>query len=64
MHHQVRFALDRFAPEVKARKLAVMGAVHDFRNDDGQGHGRLVFVNVNGESDSAKVKQLIGELRR
>lgn len=64
VHEQVKFALDKFAPEVKAGQLAVLGAVYDFRNDYGQGFGRLVFVNVNGESDPAKVKQQIGTYER
>lgn len=54
---QVASALKKYAAEVKAGKLTVMGAVYDFRNDYKQGSGRLVVVNVNGETDGAKIKQ-------
>ncbi len=64
VNEQVKFALDKFAPEVKAGKLAVMGAVYDFRNDYRQGHGRLVFVNVNGTTDPAQIGKLMQAYRR
>lgn len=64
VNEQVKFALDKFAPEVKAGKLAVMGAVYDFRNDYRQGHGRLVFVNVNGTTDPAQIGKLMQTYRR
>jgi carbonic anhydrase len=64
VHAQVKFALEKFAPEVKAGKLAVMGSVYDFRNDYQQGHGRLVFVNVNGATDPASIRELMRSYRR
>jgi len=57
VNNQVASALKKYDAEVKAGKLTVMGAVYDFRNDYKQGNGRLVVVNVNGETDSAKIKQ-------
>jgi carbonic anhydrase len=56
VNNQVDAALEKFAPEIKTRKLAVVGAVYDFRNDYAQGFGRLVIVNINGEIDPAKIK--------
>ena len=64
VNEQVKFALDKFAPEVKGGTLAVMGAVYDFRNEYRQGHGRLVFVNVNGETDPARIAVLMRAYRR
>lgn len=64
VHEQVKFALEKFAPEVKAGKLAVMGAVYDFRNDYRQGNGRLVFVNVNGVTDAARIAESMRAYRR
>jgi carbonic anhydrase len=64
VNEQVKFALEKFAPEVKAGKLAVMGAVYDFRNDYRQGHGRLVFVNVNGTTDATGIAKLMQVYRR
>lgn len=54
---QVAFAMKKFDAEVKAKTLAVVGAVYDFRNDYKQGNGKLVIVNANGETDQAKIKQ-------
>ena len=56
VNNQIAFAMEKFAPEIKAGKLAVMGAVYDFRNDYNQGHGKLVITNVNGDTDAAKIK--------
>ncbi|CDW94515.1 MULTISPECIES: carbonic anhydrase [unclassified Thiomonas] len=64
VNEQVKVALKKFAAEVKDGKLAVIGAVYDFRNDYGQGHGRLVFVNVNGTTDPAQIKTLLQSYRR
>lgn len=49
--HQVSYALKKFAPEVKAGKLTVIGAIYDFQNAMQQGQGRLVITNVNGATD-------------
>jgi carbonic anhydrase len=59
VNEQVKFALEKFAPEVALGKLTVLGAVYDFRNDYRQGHGRLVFVNVNGTVDPAQIRVLM-----
>lgn len=64
VNEQVHVALKKFAPEVKDGRLAVIGAVYDFRNDYGHGYGRLVFVNVNGTTDPAKVQALMEGYRR
>lgn len=57
VNNQVTSALQKYDAEVKAGTLTVIGAVYDFRNDYKQGNGRLVVVNVNGETDGAKIKQ-------
>lgn len=54
---QVASALKKYDAEVKAGTLTVVGAVYDFRNDYKQGNGRLVLVNINGDTDAAKIKQ-------
>lgn len=56
VNNQVAFALQKFEPEIKEGKLAVIGAVYDFRNDYKMGHGKVVIVNVNGDNDPAKIK--------
>jgi carbonic anhydrase len=55
VHQQVENALQAFRPEVDAGKLTIVGAIYDFRNDLKQGAGRLVVVNVNGESNPVKL---------
>jgi carbonic anhydrase len=58
VHNQVRHAMDRYEEEVLTGKLTVVGAIYDFRNDLKQGQGRLTVINVNGESDPARIAAL------
>jgi carbonic anhydrase len=55
VHQQVANALQQYAAEVRDGTLTVVGAVYDFRNDLGKGEGRLVVVDVNGETDTDKL---------
>ncbi|MET0790944.1 MAG: carbonic anhydrase [Polyangiaceae bacterium] len=55
VNDQVRFSLLHFSSRVHEGKLTVVGAVYDFRNDLGQGAGKLVIVNVNGISDAERL---------
>ncbi|MDD5389062.1 MAG: carbonic anhydrase [Gallionellaceae bacterium] len=55
VNNQVRQAMSKFENEVISGHLTVMGAVYDFRNDMQQGQGRLNIINVNGETDAAKI---------
>jgi len=57
VHSQVASALKEYDAEVKAGTLTVVGVVYDFRNDYKHGNGRLVVVNINGETDAVKIKQ-------
>lgn len=57
VNNQVSASLKKFSHEIHANKLTVVGAVYDFRNDLGQGHGRLVVINVNGSTDADKINQ-------
>lgn len=56
VNNQVAAALKKFRHEVHDSKLTVVGAVYDFRNDLGQGQGRLVVLNVNGNTDAEQIK--------
>jgi carbonic anhydrase len=53
---QVKAAMAHFAQEIKEGKLTVVGAVYDFADDLKQGNGKLLIININGETDPAKVK--------
>ncbi len=55
VHSQVRQAMSKFEEEVLSGKLVVIGAVYDFRNDLGQGHGKLTVIDINGETDPRRL---------
>jgi len=60
INHQIDEALNFFSEELNQQKLIVIGAVYDFRNDYRQGYGRLVIINVNGSTDTGKIKEVLG----
>lgn len=57
VNNQVKAAQVLFAEKVKEGGLVVVGAVYDFKNEYGQGKGKLVIINVNGETDPAKISK-------
>jgi len=59
VNNQVAFSLKRFNHEVHEGTLTVVGAVYDFRNDLGQGAGKLVIVNVNGNADVERMASFV-----
>lgn len=59
VNNQVVSAVKEFADKVKEGHLLVVGAVYDFADDMKQGAGRLNIINVNGETDAAKVQQAL-----
>ncbi|MBA4381431.1 MAG: hypothetical protein C0406_02595 [Sideroxydans sp.] len=61
VHNQVAAAMEEYAEAVKEGHLVVVGAVYDFADDMKQGAGKLNLVNVNGQTDAAK---LLTELSR
>ena len=56
--HQVAFCLRKYGDRVKDGRVAVVGALYDFRNVCGKGHGRMLVLNVNGEQDPETIKKL------
>jgi carbonic anhydrase len=60
---QVKAALARYGDEVKEGKLTVVGAVYDFADDLKQGNGKLVVIDINGETDPVKVKAFLAPLK-
>ncbi|HET9958638.1 MAG TPA: carbonic anhydrase [Polyangiaceae bacterium] len=56
---QVSFALEHFGERVQQGKLTVVGAVYDFRNDLGNGAGKLTVVDVNGNSESERMEAFV-----
>lgn len=57
VHNQVENALKKFKKSVDNGTLAIIGAVYDFRNDYGYGQGRLIIVDLNGETDPEKIRK-------
>lgn len=55
VHQQVKYAMLEYAEDMHSGRLSVLGAVYDFRDDLKQGAGRLVIVNLNGETDPNKI---------
>jgi carbonic anhydrase len=55
VNNQVRRGMEKWEEEVLTGKLTVVGAVYDFRNDLNQGQGKLVVININGETDPGKI---------
>jgi len=60
VHSQVEFALHKFGKRVQSGSLTVVGAVYDFRDDLGQGAGKLVIVDVNGNGEAERMEAFIG----
>lgn len=56
VNNQVAAALDEWKEEVKEGHLLVIGAVYDFADDMKQGAGKLNLINVNGQTDAAKMQ--------
>jgi carbonic anhydrase len=58
VNNQVAAALKEWADKVKKGELLVVGAVYDFADDMKQGAGNLNIINVNGETDPAKFRDM------
>lgn len=55
--YQVSIALSKYADKVKDGELTILGAIYDFQNQFGFGHGKVVLTSINGE----KKPQIIQE---
>ena len=47
--------LEKFPEEVEQGQVTVVGVVYDFRNDFKKGYGKVLIVNVNGNTETAKL---------
>jgi carbonic anhydrase len=61
VNNQVTAALKEFGDKVNEGHLLVVGAVYDFSDDMKQGAGKLNIINVNGETDSVKIKMALSK---
>ncbi len=55
VHHQVKASIAKFPTDIEEGHLTVVGVVYDLRNDLKQGHGKVVVVNVNGQTDPDRI---------
>lgn len=58
VHQQVCSARAEFEHAVKDGKLTIVGMVYDLANDFKEGYGSIKIVNVNGETDMMKIKEM------
>lgn len=50
--------MKEFADKVKKGQLLIVGAVYDFADDMKQGAGNLNIINLNGETNPAKFRNM------
>lgn len=55
VNNQVAAGLKKYGKRVQNGSLTVVGAVFDFRNDLGQGAGKFMITNVNGNSEPERM---------
>jgi len=53
---QVNICTRRYRKRIASGELAVLGVVYDFANLYDRGHGRLVMINLNGETQPDRIK--------
>jgi carbonic anhydrase len=56
VHNQVTLALKKYGKRVQSGNLTVIGAVFDFRADLGQGAGKFMIVDVNGNREAERME--------
>lgn len=56
--YQVELALKKYKTLVEEGKLTIIGAIDDFVGIYKSGEGRIIIVNVNGETNPEKLKKL------
>jgi carbonic anhydrase len=64
VNNQVAAALKEWGDKVKNGELLVVGAVYDFADDMKQGAGRLNVININGETDPVKLRNMPAPLSK
>ena len=62
VHNQVTSALKKYGKRVQSGSLTVVGAVFDFRDDLGQGAGKFVIVDVNGNGEAERMEAFMAAI--
>lgn len=55
VNNQVKIAMSDFKQQIDTGDLVVVGMIYDLHDDFELGHGRLIVINVNGETDTPKL---------
>lgn len=58
IHNQVHYAMTKFKDKIEKKELTVIGVIYDFRDDFGRGHGKMIVIDVNGDADAERLKDL------
>lgn len=58
IHNQVNYAVNKFKDKVTNKDLAVIGVIYDFRNDYGHGNGKMIVIDVNGDTDAERLRAM------
>lgn len=58
VNNQVSQAVSKYQDKVKKRELTIIGAIYDFKNDFGSGHGRVILTNVNNITDIKIINEI------
>lgn len=58
VNNQVVAAMEEYGDKVKEGHLLVLGAVYDFSDDMKQGAGKLNIINMNGETDPVRIRNM------
>ena len=61
VNNQVTEASREFNEKLINDEVLIVGAVYDFANDMNQGAGKLNIININGETNSAKIKDMLSK---
>lgn len=56
--YQVQQALARYSDRIAEGRLLVAGGVFDLHNAYGHGANRLILININGQTDPAKMRMM------
>lgn len=54
--YQIKLAVKKYKRYIDSGRLTVIGAVDDFIDAYHKGHGRVIVLNVNGETNPDKIK--------
>lgn len=57
INNQVSYAIKKYKDRIMSNKLTVLGAIYDFKNDFGLGHGKVILTNVNQVNDPVIIQK-------